>query len=389
VVGSVATVSGNEIFYHTDQGIWIDSGSYADCIQTSPSGTNRTIVVEDNAVVEDADFEWGEPESGILATWVCHARNLRIEGNQVHKWGSWGIALEECSDVTVVQNCLVGNVAGAAHKRRYLSINATWNGLNKFQGNNFRENDPDNFVAGASPLATPTDPGFRLGESGVGGTGENRLEQLDNETWNYRITTTEAGRADFAQTLEWFSGIGSLIGDADSIQATFQLALPDTQAVDISDFVAALADTSESIPKGADCTPPSAPTFGARPERFVAAQPGEDDHVSGAPEAAKVQGSGPMIPAHWALGVPVPNPTSGGLRIDFAVPARGGNVELLVYNVEGRRVVSLSGGTLAPGYRSVTWDGRDTGGSRVSPGVYFVRMVSADFTATRKAVILR
>jgi hypothetical protein len=388
VVGSIASVTGNEIFYHTDQGIWIDSGSYAECISTSPSGTNRTIVVKDNAVVEDADLEWGEPESGILATWVCHARNLRIESNQVHRWGSWGIALEECSDVVVKANCLVENVVGAAHKRRYLSINATWNGLNKFQWNNFHENHPDNVMAGASPLASPTDAGFRLGKSDVGGTGESRLQQSVGTTTNYRITTTEADRTDYAQALEWFRGGGSLIADADSIQSTIQLAQPGTQVVDISDFVATLADTSESIPKGAECTPPSAPTFSAIPVRFVGTQSGED-HMAEAPQATEVHGDELAIPARWMLGSPVPNPTSGGLRIDFAVPAGGGNVEILVYNVQGRRVVGLSSGPLAPGYRSVSWDGRDSGGAWVSPGVYFVRMDAPGFTATAKALVLR
>jgi flagellar hook assembly protein FlgD len=77
------------------------------------------------------------------------------------------------------------------------------------------------------------------------------------------------------------------------------------------------------------------------------------------------------------------------VRIDFSVPANGGEVEIVVYNVEGRRVIDLTSGPVPPGFRNVTWDGRDASGRSVSPGVYFVRMTASGFSATRKAVMLR
>jgi hypothetical protein len=116
------------------------------------------------------------------------------------------------------------------------------------------------------------------------------------------------------------------------------------------------------------------------PDRAGAATGGEGPTT----EASRVE-----VPERWALRSIGPNPAQSDLRINFAVPLGGGDVEIVVHNVEGRRVVTLCSGPAAPGYRTATWDGRDAFGRSVSPGVYFVRMTSPGFTATRKAVLLR
>jgi hypothetical protein len=66
-----------------------------------------------------------------------------------------------------------------------------------------------------------------------------------------------------------------------------------------------------------------------------------------------------------------------------------GQVSLDVFDVSGRRVRTLIGGTVPPGCHQVTWDERTESGASVTTGVYFLRMKAGDFVATRKVVILR
>jgi hypothetical protein len=388
-IGSVSAIASDSIFYHTDYGIRIDAGSYAECT-AQPSGTTKTISVSNNVVAEDQNFGIeGSLEVGIQASWVCNHRNLSLTNNLVDNWAGYGVALDECSDVIVKQNCITDNDIGMAHKRRYITIEPVWNDVNKAQWNNLRESLTANAQAGASPLASPTDSGLRLGKSGVSATEDNRLEQGAPTTRNYKIATTEASRTDYVESSEWFDHTGALLATDTDIENTVQKAVG-SQTVDWTPFVSALADTAPEVPKGAACTPPTAPSFSAQAVRVPLSADGskKPEELPGA-EEAPIETARVQIPDHWALGPPQPNPAQGRLGIDFSVPPGGGEVDIVVYNVEGRRVISLTSGLVAPGYRTAIWDGRDAFGRSVSPGVYFVRMTSPGFTATRKAVLLR
>ncbi len=85
---------------------------------------------------------------------------------------------------------------------------------------------------------------------------------------------------------------------------------------------------------------------------------------------------------------PSPNPTSGPLRVDFAV-ARAGPVAVSVVDLAGREVGSLMHGVRTPGRYWLQWDGRDRAGERVPAGVYFLRMAAADRAVVRKFAIVR
>jgi hypothetical protein len=65
-----------------------------------------------------------------------------------------------------------------------------------------------------------------------------------------------------------------------------------------------------------------------------------------------------------------PNPFRGSTTIRLGSP-RAGNGSLAIVDAAGRTVRALS---FAAGAASVTWDGRDGAGRRVSPGVYFARV---------------
>jgi hypothetical protein len=84
-----------------------------------------------------------------------------------------------------------------------------------------------------------------------------------------------------------------------------------------------------------------------------------------------------------------PNPFGASTEIAFGVPAGRERVSLTVYNVAGRRVRTLVDGELDAGPHSAAWDGTDSRGHRVAPGIYFCRLESASESLTRKMVVLR
>lgn len=83
-----------------------------------------------------------------------------------------------------------------------------------------------------------------------------------------------------------------------------------------------------------------------------------------------------------------PNPVRAGARLAFEVPRKGW-VRLGVYDVTGRRVREAFRGWVDPGWHAARWDGRNEGGARVGPGVYFCRMEFGGRTVeTRRLVVL-
>ena len=84
-----------------------------------------------------------------------------------------------------------------------------------------------------------------------------------------------------------------------------------------------------------------------------------------------------------ALAPPRPNPTSGSTGIDFTLE-RSGHVEVTIYDVRGARVTTLTRGERSAGVHSLEWNGLDSGGSPVAPGIYFVRLDALGIELTRK-----
>ena len=66
-----------------------------------------------------------------------------------------------------------------------------------------------------------------------------------------------------------------------------------------------------------------------------------------------------------------PNPFAGATELKLAVPARAEGA-VRVYDVQGHEVRTLHAGRFEPGEVSLAWDGRDTRGNAVAPGVYFL-----------------
>ena len=80
-------------------------------------------------------------------------------------------------------------------------------------------------------------------------------------------------------------------------------------------------------------------------------------------------------PADLALHGPRPNPSHGRVTVALDVPAERAAevVHLDIYDVTGRHVASLIQGQPGAGWHRFVWDLTSSDGSRVSPGVFFVR----------------
>jgi len=90
----------------------------------------------------------------------------------------------------------------------------------------------------------------------------------------------------------------------------------------------------------------------------------------------------------FALGPSSPSPFTASTMISFTAPAPA-EVRLEIFDIEGRKVMTLLSGPVEPGSQSVVWDGRDEAGAGVSPGAYFYRLRSGDVSLSRKVVKLR
>ena len=83
-----------------------------------------------------------------------------------------------------------------------------------------------------------------------------------------------------------------------------------------------------------------------------------------------------------------PNPFNPETTINYQLPAVS-KVQLSIYNIKGQKVKTLISDQLPAGEHSIIWDGSDSNGKRVSSGIYFYKLKTANFEKTRKMILLR
>ena len=100
------------------------------------------------------------------------------------------------------------------------------------------------------------------------------------------------------------------------------------------------------------------------------------------------EGSNYTIPRGYHLGQNHPNPFNPYTTLSYEIPSRAW-VTLTVYDILGRELVTLVDGFKSAGRYSITWDGSNREGNRVSSGVYFYRLKADDFVEARKMIFLK
>jgi hypothetical protein len=90
----------------------------------------------------------------------------------------------------------------------------------------------------------------------------------------------------------------------------------------------------------------------------------------------------------FELAQAAPNPFVDNTSIRYSIPSRQ-HVSIEVYNILGQKVRTLVDEAKEANSYVAEWDGRSDAGARVSSGIYFYKMVSGEFAATKKAVLLK
>jgi len=91
----------------------------------------------------------------------------------------------------------------------------------------------------------------------------------------------------------------------------------------------------------------------------------------------------PKVPTEFAFFPVHPNPFNPVTTIRFAVPELT-DVNISIYDIQGRLVESLIDEKLSPGNHSVQWNAEE-----VSTGVYFLKLESSDFSQIEKLMLLK
>lgn len=84
-----------------------------------------------------------------------------------------------------------------------------------------------------------------------------------------------------------------------------------------------------------------------------------------------------------------PNPSPGAVRFALSLARPDQEVELRVYNLEGRLVRRLGSDPAGASSTALTWDGRDEGGRPVGSGLYFYRVRQGQAERSGRVVLLR
>jgi hypothetical protein len=93
-------------------------------------------------------------------------------------------------------------------------------------------------------------------------------------------------------------------------------------------------------------------------------------------------------PRTFHLAQNAPNPFGDRTTIAYELP-KDGKVSLRVFDLNGRLVRVLKDVNEPAGFYTVTWDRRDDAGRETVSGIYFYRLDTPGFSATKKMIVLR
>ncbi|MDZ7725786.1 MAG: T9SS type A sorting domain-containing protein [candidate division KSB1 bacterium] len=95
-----------------------------------------------------------------------------------------------------------------------------------------------------------------------------------------------------------------------------------------------------------------------------------------------------LLTESFKLNKNYPNPFNPVTTISFNLPSQE-NIDLRVYDIQGRLVNTLVSGSLSAGEHRIVWDATSQTGEPVASGVYFYQLTSESFNDTRQMTLIR
>ena len=95
-----------------------------------------------------------------------------------------------------------------------------------------------------------------------------------------------------------------------------------------------------------------------------------------------------LTPEVFALHQNYPNPFNPTTQIRYDLP-ESEFVNVIIYDVMGRKIKSLINKIQEAGYRSISWDATNDLGQPVSAGMYIYTIQAGGFRQTKKMLLLK
>jgi subtilisin-like proprotein convertase family protein len=98
------------------------------------------------------------------------------------------------------------------------------------------------------------------------------------------------------------------------------------------------------------------------------------------------------IPSHFSLSQNYPNPFNPATKIRFDIPVgtrHGAFVQMKIYDILGREIATLVNEQLQPGTYEVEWPAPMGDGANYPSGIYLYRIMTNNYTETKKMILIR
>ena len=94
------------------------------------------------------------------------------------------------------------------------------------------------------------------------------------------------------------------------------------------------------------------------------------------------------VPDSYALHNNFPNPFNPITNIFYDLP-KSGHVSIVIYDLLGRKVITLVNETMESGYYSTRWNGYNHRGQSVSAGIYFYHLQTGEYSQAQKMLLVK
>jgi len=92
--------------------------------------------------------------------------------------------------------------------------------------------------------------------------------------------------------------------------------------------------------------------------------------------------------ANFTVNSVYPNPFNPSTTVRLYIP-QSSDLELAVYDVQGRKVRTLHTGGISAGWHALVWDGRDDAGRGQASGMYFMRATNEGDVSVQKMTLVK